>query len=116
MKAWDITIESNHDVDGNDWILRVRAEDCPDGGECDFRFHMPTDVALQLRRWVKLEIDSYAAEAEEARAAYKRGDDRWKPQEVRQAEARDLIDSGVYDNDPAKRAWAEGVSNGEIPL
>jgi hypothetical protein len=113
MKAWDITIDSNHDVDGNDWILRVRTEDC-DGGDCDFAFHLPTDVALQLHRWVKLEIDPYAREAEEARAAYRRDDPRWKPREVQQAEAQDLIDSGVYEDDPGKQAWAQGVANGEI--
>lgn len=110
-RAWDILVESNHDVDGNDWILRVRTEDC-DGEDCTFTFHLNDDVAEQLHRWVKLEIEPAVREKEEAKAAYVRGD--WKPLPVLQAEAQAILEEGVYDDDPAKRAWAESVANGEL--
>jgi hypothetical protein len=110
MKAWDITLDSNHDVDGNDWLLRVRTEDC-EGSDCEFIFHLPADVAEALHRQVKLEIDPYVREKEEARAAYATRHPDWMPREVRQAEAQELLDSGVYDDDPAKRAWAESEAS-----
>jgi hypothetical protein len=102
VKAWDITIES----DEQGWMMQVRTEDC-DSGPCDFSIFLPIDVAEQLHRWVKIEIEPYVQEKAEARTAYITGHPDWIPHEVRQAEAQDLLDSGVYDDDPAKRAWAE---------
>jgi len=108
MKAWDITIDS----DEGGWTMRVRTEDC-DSGPCDFSIFLPQDVAEQLHRWVKLEIDPYVQEKEQARAAYATQHPDWKPQEVRQAEAQELLDAGVYEHDFGKRTWAEGVAQGE---
>ena len=102
MKAWDVEIDSDESY----WILRVQAE-C-DGGECDFRFELPADVAEQLHRAVKREIDPYIQEKEDARATWQ---SRSTVEHV-QAE----LEAGVYAHDPHKRIWAEGVVAGEIPL
>jgi hypothetical protein len=108
MKAWDITIEG----DEQGWQMHVRTEDC-DSGPCDFSIFLPPDVGEQLHRWVKLEIDPWVQEKAEARAAHATRHPDWMPKKVKQAEAQEILDAGVYDDDPGKRIWAEGVARGE---
>jgi len=111
MNVWDVSVDVDWDPPGA-MTLQVRTEDC-EGSDCDFTFRLPLDVALQLYRGVTREMAGYVHEMEEARAAFNRGDDRWKPREVIQAEAQDLLDSGVYDHDIGKRIATERIAQGE---
>ena len=108
MRVWDLVLDSDEGY----WILTVRVEDC-DGDQCEFKFQLPADMAEQLHKRVELEIDPWVQEMREAKAAYARGDERWKPNAVRAAEAQEILDTGAYDDDPAKRHWAERVARGE---
>lgn len=111
MKVWDLMIESDEGY----WVLTVRTEDCDDD-RCEFRFQLPAEMAEQLHKRVELEIDPWVQEMLEAKAAYQRGDPRWKPRDQVTAEAQAILDSGAYADDPAKRMWAEQVARGEIEL
>jgi hypothetical protein len=103
MKVWDITLEADEDH----WLMKVSTEDC-DGGDCVFRFQLPADVAEQLHRGVRQEIDPWLHEKEAARSTL--------VSLPTVACVEDELESGVYDGDMGKQIWARGVVNGEIPL
>lgn len=109
MKVWDITFEMDWDPPGSGQ-LKIRAE-CEDDSKCEFQFSLPVDVVEQLHAAVVREYGPHVEEREMARAEYLRG--HGKPFTVQQAEAQDLLDMGVYKDDPAKQIWAERVARGE---
>lgn len=73
-----------------------------DTGEHTFNVH---HVAEDLYDQAKRRIGPWLAERD---AAYATRSAHVTPQE-----AQELLDYGVYDDDPAKRLWAERVAKGE---
>lgn len=104
LRVWDLMIESDEGY----WILTLRTEDCEGDSPCEFQFQLPPDMAEQLHKRAGLEIGPWLAEKEAARASLA------SRTTVRQVQ--DELDCGVYDDDPAKRVWAERVVSGEYPL
>jgi hypothetical protein len=103
LKVWDINVDSDEGY----WILTVKTDDC-DGADCVFKFQLPADVAEQLHRGVRKEIDPWVQEKEDARSTL--------VCRVSAYQVSDELEAGVYDGDIGKQIWARGVVSGDIPL